>query len=277
MRNSHLLQPLTIFLLVSLPIVGKSEIPGKLLPSEATILMVTEAMNNPDASRKEVYEDYLPRVITSDLDDDQQFYLGEVYFFALMPEEARDAYYPLLNDGSMRARVAWQRIMQIRFRAFQMYERAARDMVNFRQAFPADPADRDYLSRQVLNFGNYYAEQGRHEKVVNVVEEELAALNYDGAYASFIHPATFIESFIAAGKKQQALTQLRAARDGLSRTLNDRQLDKPEQDHIYPLPDERYYFFFTPLNEKLGWQQQNDKFRHLIEDLDSEIERIESM
>lgn len=275
MFNPQTLYCLTLILMLLLPGIGNSETPGKLLPSEATTLMVAQAMHNPDASRKDVYEHYLPRVITDDLDLDEQFYLGEVYYFALMPEEARDAYYPLLNDGSMRARVAWQRIIQIRFRAFQMYDRAARDMANFRKAFRADPADRIYLSNQVLNFGNYYAGQGLHEKVVDVVEAELSALDYDGAYASFIHPATFIASYDALGKKQQALAHLRAAHDGLSKTLKARQQEVPENDHIYPLPDERYYFFFTPLNEKLGWKQQNDKFQSLIEDLASAIDRIE--
>ena len=141
MLNTQTLQLLTLILVLLLPGIGDAETPGKLLPSEATTLMVMQAMNNPDASRKDVYEHYLPRVITEGLDSDELFYLGEVYFFALMPEEARDAYYPLLNDNSMRARVAWQRVLQIRFRAFQMYDRAARDMVNFRKTFPADPAD----------------------------------------------------------------------------------------------------------------------------------------
>ena len=277
MLNSRTLQLSTLILVLLLPGVGEAETPGKLLPSEATTLMVTQAMNNPDASRKDVYEHYLPRVITEGLDSDELFYLGEVYFFALMPEEARDAYYPLLNDNSMRARVAWQRILQIRFRAFQMYDRVARDMVNFRKNFPADPADRTYLSRQVLNFGNYYREQGLHQKVVDVVEDELAALNYDGAYASFIHPATFIESYAAVGKTEQALAHLKGAHEGLSRTLQARQRQAPEKDHNYPLPDDRYYFFFTPVNEKLGWRQQNDKFQSLIDELASAIARMESM
>ena len=158
-----------------------------------------------------------------------------------------------------------------------MYERAARDMVDFRKNFPADPADREYLSRAVQNFGNYYAGQGKHEQVVEVVEAELAALNHEGAYSSLLHPATFIDSYVATGKKDQALQHLEAAREGLSNTLANRLGDEPENDYVYPLPADRYFFFFTPLNERLGWGQQNDKFRQLIAELDAEVRRIESL
>jgi hypothetical protein len=276
MRIAHFAACLTVLALLWLPQIAKSESPGKLLPSEAITLMVTDAMNNPTFSREDVYQAYLPRVITDDLNEEEQFYLGEVYFFALMPEEARDAYYPLRQGESLVARVAWQRLLQIRVRAFEMHERAATDMVNFRKTFAADPADREYLSRQVLNFGNYYARQGEHEKVVGVVEAELAALNYGGAYASFIHPATFIESYIATGRMQQAIKHLQSAHDGLTETLKVRVSSPPDDDYNYPLPADRYSFFFTPVNEKLGWQQQNDKFLQLIDNIGASLKMIES-
>jgi hypothetical protein len=268
---------LLLISLLTLPQSGIANSPGQLLPSEAFKLMMMEAMNRPESSRKDIYEAILPRVMTESLGEEDQFYLGEVYFFALMPEEARDAYYPLLDGTDMTARVAWQRLLQIRFRAFQMYERAAMDMVNFRKRFPAEPADREYLSRQVQNFGSHYADQGSHVKVVEVVEQELAALNFEGAYTSFVHPATFIDSYVAIGKKGKALEHLKSARMGLAKTLADRKLVEPREDYVYPLPADRYFFLYTPLIERLGWKQTNDKFEALIERLAGEIERIEMM
>ncbi|MCG8462595.1 MAG: hypothetical protein MI919_40440, partial [Holophagales bacterium] len=87
----------------------------------------------------------------------------------------------------------------------------------------------------------------------------------------------FIEAYAAVGKTEQALAHLKGAYEGLSRTLEARQRQAPDKDHNYPLPDDRYYFFFTPVNEKLGWRQQNDKFQSLIDELASAITRMESM
>ena len=276
MRKIHRILPRTLAILILLPVFSLAADPGRLLPSETFTLMLNQAMNNPSLSRRDVYEQYMPRLITVDLDQLEQYYLGEVYFFALMPEESRDAFYALRHGDSMLARVAWQRIIQIRFRAFQMYERAARDLVYFRETFPADPRDREYLSRQVLNFGTYYAEQGAHDQVVELVEAELTALDFDGAYNSLLHPATFIASYIAVGKKDLALSHMQAARDGLTSTLTERLRNRPEEDYNYPLPADRYAFFLTPVNEKLGFSQHNDKFRALIAALDAAIAELEA-
>ena len=255
--------------------VAEDDAPGALLPSEALVLILWEAMHRPEASREQVFEPVLPRVIVDDLDDDELFFLGEVYFFALMPEEARDAYYPLRDGTSLRARVAWQRLLQIRFRAFEMYDRVAREMVRFRERFPPDPADRTYLYHHVLNFGRMHAGAGEHDKTVAAVEAELAALDYSGAYDSLMLPSTFIESYRAQGKLDQALRHLRRARDGLAQTLEARLADPPEEDQYYLLPARRYAFFFSPVTEKLGWEQHNDKFRELIRRLEEAIASIE--
>jgi len=276
MSRRNLVIILTLIFSLFLPNIGLAEQPGKLMPSEAIVLMLSQAMNKPslERNRKSVWKTLLPRVITKDLSLDERMSLGEVYFFSFMPEEARDAYYPLLEGESLRARVAWQRVMQIRFRAFGMHERVSIDMRNFRKSFPVIPRDREYLSRQVTNFANLYASENKHEKVVSEIEAELAVMNYQGAYSSFMLPATYIKSYVATGKKQEALNHLVLARDGLSKTLDSRKKQKPENDWVYPLPADIYYFFYTPLNEKLGWQQKNDKFEILIDKLNAAIHSI---
>lgn len=246
------------------------------MPSEALTLILWDAMHRPEASRSEVFEPILPRVVVDDLDKQELFFLGEIYFFALMPEEARDAYYLLRNGQSMRARVAWQRLLQIRFRAFGMHERVAREMIRFREMFPPDPADRTYLSTQVLNFGRLYAGEAEHDKVVEAVEAELEALDYGGAYMSWLLPSVFIDSYAAEGKRQQALDHLRRARAGLTARLEKRLENPPENDQHYLLPARNYAFFFTPVTEKLGWEQENDKFRELVGRLDAAIVSIEA-
>ncbi len=273
-KNSGLL--MVAIMTLSFSAISTAQEPGKLLPSEAMVLMVNEAMNNPELSRKDVFHDMLPRVITGNLDNHEQFYLGEVYFFALMPEEARDAYWPQRLGNSMRARIAWKRLMQIRFRAFGLYDAVAEDVVNFRKTFGADPADREYLARQTRNLGNYYRDLGQHEKVVEAVEAELAVLDYKGAYSSFLLPATYVDSYTEVGKRSVALAHLRSAKDGLTKTLNYRESAQPADDYTYPLPSDNYAFLFTPLNSNLGWEQYNDKLRQLIEKIDTAVAEIQA-
>jgi len=268
---------MTVAPFVSLPAISADAAERPLLPSEALTLILWDAMHRPEASRSDVFEPILPRVLVDDLDDEELFFLGEIYFFALMPEESRDAFYPLRNGRSMRARVAWQRLLQIRFRAFGMHDRVAREMIRFRETFPPDPADRSYLSTQVLNFGRLYANEGEHDKVVKTVEAELRALDYSGAYLSWMLPSVFIDSYVAAGRREQALEHLRRARAGLTATLEARHGNPPATDQHYLLPARNYAFFFTPVTEKLGWEQHNDKFRELIGRLDDAIASIEGL
>lgn len=265
-----------LVVMVLTPVSVSANEPGNLLPSEAIVLMLNKAMKNPELTRQDVFEDLLPRVITEGLDERETFLLGEVYFFSLDAGSARDAFWQVRSGNSMIARVAWKRIIQIRFRAFQMFEQAASDMERFRERFPAVPEDRGYLGGQVRNFGMLYRDSGEHEKVVQVVEAELAALNNDGAYDSFIYPAFFIDSYTSVGKRGVALSHLKKARDGLSETLRTRERNPPEEDYAYPLPSDNYAFLYSPATDRLGWSQENRAFRKLIAALSESIASIES-
>ncbi len=253
-------------------------VPGNLLPSEAMVLMLNAVENRSDATTRTemqtVTARYLPRVVTDNLMRFELFKLGDIYMFALMPEEARDVFLPFLDGDDLYSRAAWQRIIQIRFRAFDMYEQVLKDMESFRKRFPPVPVDREYLFSQVRNIGGMYTKQERHEDVVEAITTELDALDYTGAYKSFELPGAFMSSYVAIGKKKLAMEQLKNAIAGLGKTLAQRCANPPDEDYNYPLPSERFHYFYPPAVQSIGWKQQNDQLQALIAKLELTVKEF---
>lgn len=241
---------------------------SRLKPSEALTIMLHEMGMNPGIERSQVYDKYLPLVTTGDLNQHEQFLLGDVYFLSFKPEEARDAYYPFLEQDDLYGRVAWQRILQIRFAAFEMVDRVEKEVKTFRERFKPIPEDRLYMYWQVRNLGNHYREQNDHAKVVELIEDELTALDYSGPYSSFALPALFFSSYAAINKHDRAWAHLAKARAGLVNTLHNMEENTVSIEPEYPLPGAGSNFLYHPVIEKSAPGLQQQHFRKLIQQLD---------
>lgn len=269
-----IVSPLLIMILIilSTTVQAQEQKPGMLLPSEALILMYNAVDQNPDVSRIDNTLPYLERVITTNLSSDEQFYLGEVYFWDFKPKEAEEAYKPFLTEDSKRGRSAWQRTMQIKFRAYDLHEEVETDLKKYRRKFKPIPADRYGLFGQVYNVASLYQGKNEHEKVIQLIEEELSTLNHEGAYRSFQLPAYFIESYKAVGKNEEAIQLLQSAKSRLEQTLADRMKSIPEDDHFFVEHGSVVTGMDNTFTEEIGYQQMNKKFEDLIESLAKAIE-----
>lgn len=262
----------TILIFLTITVHAQEQKPGMLLPSEALVLMYNAVDQNPDVSRIDNTLPYLERVITTNLSPDEQFYLGEVYFWDFKPREAEEAYKPFLDEEGKRGRSAWQRTMQIKFRAYDLHAEVEEDIKKYRDRFKPMPEDRYGLFGQVYNVASLYQGKNDHEKVLYLVTEELNTLNYEGAYTSFQLPAYFIESYKALGKHEEAIELLRSAKAGLEATLEKRMKNIPEDDHFYVQHGKIVTDMDNAFTEKIGYQQMNKKFEDLIKSLSKAIE-----
>lgn len=247
---------------------------GKLLPSEAIALMYYRVDMNPTASRDINTKPIQPRVITEGLEGDELFYLGETYFWNLLPNEANAAFEKLLDGNSLASRAAWQRYLIVKINGFQEYEEAEQMIKDYRKKFKPITEDisGNYFGIASLIYG--YSQSGKHQKIVNLVKDELAYLDYSGPYSGFIGPVNHMSSFEAIGEKDTALELLKKSKDGLSKELEKRKANMPDAnadikyaEHSGPVNN-----MLTVMTEKNGYSQMNEKFEKLIGRIEKAIE-----
>ncbi|OEK01084.1 hypothetical protein BFP97_05995 [Roseivirga sp. 4D4] len=246
---------------------------SKLLPSEALVLMYNAVDLNPDKKRIENTKPYQSRVITEGLQGDEIFYLGETYFWNFMPKEAAEAYSQFLEEDSPRGRASWQRYLQIQFRAFDKHDFVEEKLSEYRKKFKPTPDDRYGIYGQVINVANLYLERGEHEKVLELINEELAYINYGGAYNSLLLPAYFHASYRSLGKVDEAVTALKKAKAGLMETLDKRKQKKTSNEEFQYVAHSRPVASMeTIMTSKLSHTQMNDKFEALIQSISRALE-----
>lgn len=256
---------ITALTLLSLSAYGKQD--GKLLPSEALVLMYNEVDLHPEKERIQNTKPFQTRVITEGLSGDELFYLGETYFWNFMPKEAAEAYANFLEENSPRGRAAWQRYLQIQFRAFEKHDLVEQKIKEYQAKYKPIPEDRAGMIGQVWNIAERYRKMGNHEKVVELVNAEIATLDYNGAYSSFQLPGIFFMSYKEAGRIDEAIKMISEAKAGLNKTLEARKSKTPEKDFAYVVHSAPVRGMDTVMTEKLSYQQMTEKFEGLINSL----------
>lgn len=250
---------------------------GKLLPSEGIALTYYAVNNNPNADRMSAIGHILPRVITNDLSKEEQFFLGELYFWNFKPDDGLVIYEKFLKEDTPRGRAAWQRYLQIKFMAFEAHAEVEKLVKDYRKKFKPLPDDRSGLYGQVYNLANMYEQKGDYDKVISLIKEELDYLDYKGAYNSFQLPAFFNKSFRETDKIDVAIEMLENAINNLSATLKDREENIPQNDTFYTTYNRNIRGMETVETQKIGFSQTNQKFEELIDRLGTYLEKFKSL
>lgn len=251
--------------LLSLSAHGQQD--SKLLPSEALVLMYNAVDLHPEKQRIQNTKPFQARVITEGLSGDELFYLGETYFWNFMPKEAAEAYANFLEEDSPRGRASRQRYLQVQFRAFEKHDLVEQKITEYRAKFKPTPEDRSGMIGQVWNIAERYRKMGNHEKVVELVNAEIASLDYNGAYSSFQLPGIFFMSYKESGRMDDAIKMISETIAGLKKTVEARKSKTPEKDFAYVVHSAPVRGMDTVMTEKLSYQQMTEKFEALIESL----------
>ncbi len=243
----------------------------KLLPSEAIALMYFRVDMNPEASRDVNTKPIQPRVITEGLSGDEWFFLGETYFWNLMPNEAKEAFSKIMDQNTNASRAAWQRMMIVNVNGFQKFEETEKMIEDYRKKFKPIPEDISGAYFGISSLAYFYSQQEKHEKVVQLIMDEIDYLDFSGPYSGFIGPSHYMKSFEALGKKKEAIQMLKDAVKGLSATLSKRKENTPEKDIKYAKHSGPVHNMLTVMTEKIGYSQMNENFEKLIERIENAI------
>jgi len=182
-----------------------------------------------------------------------------------------EVYSKLMKGNDDIARASWQRAMQIDFIAFQKYDKVEENLEKFRKKFNLNPKDQIYMFSQVKNLANKYAKEGNHEKALELINQELQVLDYNGAYKSFLLPAHLFTSYQALGKESKAFELLEKFKNGLEQTLAERNKNTPEKDPDYLIHTSRVKGMETIVTNKLSYAQMSEKFEEVIDSIEKAI------
>ena len=240
---------------------------ARLMPSEAIAIMYHRTDMNPDKSRDINTKPIQPLVITEGLEGDELFYLGETYFWNLMPKESFAAFSKIKDENTIAARAAWQRIFIININGFQKFEETEGMLSSYREKFKPLPADRLGAFYAVSSLAYLYNQQGKHDKVVQLIKEEIEYLNYEGPYDSFALLYLYKDSFEEEKQVDELRKMTQEAHDGLKASLEQRKKNVPEKDIRYAEHSAPVAGMLTVMTEKLGYAQTNEKYEKLIEKL----------
>lgn len=198
-----------------LPRVASAQSDGRLPPTEVLYLSLSAMERNPTTPRLEAIGSYYRQMQTEGLTEHEKFAAAEVYFLNFKPREALAAYRPFMSGDDMQARIAWQKVMQIQFAAFDEVALVERLIGEFNERFPPNDKDMTNAEWQIFNLARLYRSRGEHQKVVDLITAEIERLPDGLPYRALRLPGLFMESFAAVGKADAAREMLTDAQSSL--------------------------------------------------------------
>lgn len=218
------------FLIVSFIAGSANALPpseGMLLPTDVLYLSFKSMAENPTLGRLEQVGEYFGRVQVENLSEEQKFALGEVYFINLKPDEALAEFEPFMDGDDLRARIAWQRVMQIRFRAYNETDRVEQMIKQYRDKFEPSGMDVWDIERQIENIATMYQKAGNYQRVVDLITEELGRYSGNAPYMVYTLPGQFMKSFEETGNVELALQLMSEIRGKLKNVVANYVKDNP--------------------------------------------------
>lgn len=193
---------------------------GAATPPTEALHQALEALVGTDRAQQQVIAStFLGKARKTGLPAEEDVALGELYFLALDPVAADAIFSKYLDRADRVGRMAWIRHQQIQFMAFDRHDEAEAGIAVFRARFPVSPDDLTYTSQMVGNQARRYAGAGNHAKAVELILAAVKDLPLDTPMRAFLMPATFYQSFVEAGRADEARAILTAHRDRLRQVV----------------------------------------------------------
>lgn len=166
--------------------------------------------------RKEIAEDLLANVKTEDLEPMQAYFHGVLLNHAQKTEEANEILASVAAENSLAGRMASAEMISTLVQA-EDYPALHEAVVAHQQQFPsADPEFVNGIARPLSALMYNYIENNENEKAIELIEAELARLDYAAPYDSFRLIGYARDSYEALDK----LEEYKATLSDVSQKLN---------------------------------------------------------
>ena len=217
--RAHILS-LTLLLAVAGAAVAQE--PASIAPTAALHMMIDEMLAKPQQPQLESTTKFFPLARRDMTEPQEVFALAEGYFLTFVPDSAYPLFEQFKDDGGELGRLAWQRMLQMQFRAYDSYEHTETMLAEFYRRYPPARHDGAYGATAVGNIAGRYASLGQHERAVDFIVGEVERLPTNAGYSGFLLPGRFYASFAATGRTQLAKDLTQRALDGLRAYVAER-------------------------------------------------------
>ncbi|HZV83657.1 MAG TPA: hypothetical protein VFF48_01610 [Brevundimonas sp.] len=164
----------------------------------------------------------LPGMRPGPYDEGEELAFAELLFLDFKPAQALPIFSKHLKRTDLVGRLAWQRVMQMKFRAFDQPAEVAEMLPTFRARFAYDPADRGYDASQIINFAQARAAAGDAGAAASMITEAVRAAPFDGPYTIHLVPVRLGQIYAAAGRAAEARQLVETSAAGLQQALDAR-------------------------------------------------------
>lgn len=194
----------------------------KILPTTLVDYIHTQNHLQPDWSQSDIARPLLPLAKEEGLSEEEQFFLGQLYFMAFKPNEAYAIFGEFADRDDWYGWMARQRLAIMDVRAYENFERLEKNISHKQERFLPRP---DYAA--IGGFGerslcNHWAENDDNDRAVEFVLETVKNLPRDAAYYSLELPRTCFAAFEASGREAEAYNALEDALEELTTTRDRR-------------------------------------------------------
>ncbi len=236
--------------------------------------------DQPERDQVEIVESFQPLVVREGVTGDERLSLGELHFLHFEPDPAKALFREFADGDDWTARLAWQRIMQIDFAAYDNPDQVRNDLPVFVRRFGASsPHDIFGLAQQVGNFVRLYRESGEPAQAVDLIETEVRRIGFDAPYFSHIIPLRAVDLFKETGRKADLRTLIEFSIAGLEVALERRERMGPTvaEEVGPPMPASlaRWFWLWQGVDgSRSVFEVRNRQYRSYIDQLKSGLAEL---
>lgn len=183
--------------------------------------------------QKELTLTYLAKIKTSGLPAKEEMAYATLLEQVGRDKEATAIYQKLANGDGDQARLASKSLLNSEMKVFNEAD-AKKDPVRFekllrdyRSRFTPLPEDLPGLYMYVNALANHYTGEGEYEAAIRVIDEELAYLNYDTPYFSYMLMGKY-KPYEELGRKEEIEAKLTAGIKKFEEIVAQREAKRPE-------------------------------------------------
>ncbi|WP_262693647.1 hypothetical protein [Kordiimonas aquimaris] len=256
---------------------------GVISPNDVLALAMTELMEKQSLytrNQRAIMQKYMPFVApdinTMPENPVDQFALGNLLFLSLMAVDSEAHLEDLMEREDVIGRISWQRVMQIRRRAYDRPEETREMLDEYIAKYAPSSIEINGRSKQLAVYISNYFENGDADQAVNLLLEELKRMPTNAPYPSFLLPVTVTEQIQKSGRSNEIYSLIEQKLADLKSLENEWTAKTPsfEEDLAIRKQAPTWYWISEGVSsEKSVHEVRLQQLRSMIHDLDAWLAR----
>ena len=187
--------------------------------------------------QKELTLEYLAQVQTSNLPASEEMAYAALLEQADMNDRATTIYQKLAKSDKSEAKAASKKLLDAEWQIFfsgndeskKNPARFEKMIIEYRTRFSPTPDDIYGIYQHVGALADYYAEHGKPEEAIRIINDEIASLNYEAPYYSYMLIGRY-RPYLDLDRREEAKANIIAGIKKFEDIIERRNTEKPENE-----------------------------------------------